>query len=188
MILFLFLLIICSIPVIKMLWPEIKNDGLICQILFITLVEFTLSFCIFFAAYVSSAMALEVAENTCPMEESQWSFEINALKDNLVTEGHLRGSRFSVRGYVDGELSYFYSRNMRHGEIIEHIPADMTYIRYDNNVHPKVEVHQKKIDTPEWMSKVFFIDFLNQKTNDYYVIVVPEGTISNSGTYQIDME
>lgn len=123
-----------------------------------------------------------------PEIESEWSFKINALKDNLVTEGEFYGGPFCTRGYIDGELNYFYSRTMPKGEIIEHIPADKTYIRYDNNVHPRVEVHQSQIDIPEWIGKIFWIDYMNQKTTDYYVIVAPEGTIINSGTYQIDME
>lgn len=140
------------------------------------LIVWTISFFIFFGCV-----------STQPSIESEWSFNINALKDNLVTEGSIHGSMFGVRGYVDGELSYFYSRTMSKGEIIEHIPADKTYIRYDNKIPPRVEVHESQLDVPELISKIFWVDCFNDKQLEYYTIVVPEGTISNSGTYQIDM-
>lgn len=120
---------------------------------------------------------------TCPSEKSQWQFNINAMQDNLVTEGNFYGRR----GHVDGELSYFYSRTMSLGEKIEHIPANKTYVRYSNDEQPHVEVHQSRIDIPEWMYKVFFLKFMNEKSTDYYVLVVPEGTITNTGQYEIDM-
>lgn len=118
--------------------------------------------------------------------EDQWEFNINALEDNLVTQGEIHGGMFAVRGYFDGELSYFYSRTMSRGEIIEHIPANKTYIRYDNTVHPKVEVHTEELDIPEWVRENLIFD-LDSKQIDYYVMVVPEGTLKNSGEYNIDM-
>lgn len=125
---------------------------------------------------------------TQPEVETEYSFKINALKDNLVTEGEFHGGMFSMRGYVDGEISYFFSRTTSKGETIGHIPADKTYIRYDDDVHPCIEVHQSQIDVPKWVSKICWVDWINEKTTDYYVIVAPEGTITNNGTYQIDME
>jgi hypothetical protein len=123
----------------------------------------------------------------CESETSQWEFNINALQDNLVTQGEFRG-RYASRGYVDGELSYFYLRPMYIGEKVEHIPANKTYVQYSDSEHPHVEVHQSCMDVPEWLSKVFFIDWMNSKTTQYYVLVVPEGTITNAGQYEIDMK
>jgi len=120
----------------------------------------------------------------CPSEKYQWEFNINALQDNLVTEGRLYGRR----GYVDGELSYFYSRTLSLGEKIEHIPANKTYVRYSDTEHPHVEVHQSCMDIPEWLSKIFFLEWMNDKHTNYYVLVVPEGTITNTGQYEIDMK
>lgn len=119
-----------------------------------------------------------------PSETSQWEFGINALEDNLVTEGHFYGRR----GYVDGELSYFYSRSFANGEKIGHIPADKTYIKYNNDARPHVEVHNTRKDVPEWLSKVLFIDWMNQWSTEYYVLIVPEGTITNMSEYSIDMK
>ena len=126
---------------------------------------------------------LVILSFTCPSEKSQWQFNINAMQDNLVTEGNF----YARRGHVDGELSYFYSRTMSLGEKIEHIPADKTYVRCSDDEQPHVEVHQSRIDIPEWMYKVFFLKAINEKTTDYYVLVVPEGTITNTGQYEIDM-
>lgn len=134
---------------------------------------FIISFCV----YIGVSMCEP------PRETSYWSFNINALQDNLVTEGEWYGRR----GHVDGELSYFYSRTLPQGEKIGHIPADKTYVKYDNDARPHIEVHQSQLDIPEWLYKVFWLDWMNDKHTDYYVIVVPEGTISVSGEYEIDM-
>lgn len=121
----------------------------------------------------------------CPEETSQWEFNINAMQDNVVTEGTFA---YRGRGHVDGELSYFYSRTLSRGEMIEHIPANKTYIKYSDTERPHVEVHQSRLDLPEWLTKVFFIEWMNGKQTDYYVLVVPDGTITNTGQYEIDMK
>ena len=122
----------------------------------------------------------------CPKVESYYTFNINSLKDNLVTSGEIHGSAFYVRGTIDGEISYFFSRTTGKGEIIEHIPADKSYINYDDNKKPCIEVHENK--TPEILEKIFFAKWFNVKSIDYYVIIVPNGTISTDGTYEIDMK
>ena len=66
--------------------------------------------------------------------------------------------------------------------------ADYMTIRYDNEGNPHIEVHQKINEIPEWVSKMFWTDWFNEPITDYYVIVVPEGTISTTETYEIDME
>lgn len=137
--------------------------------------------------FIISLFVLTGVECTQTPQESEFSFEINALRDNLVTEGEFYGSIFGATGSVDGEISYFYSKTTSKGEKIEHIPANKTYIRHENNKHPHIEVHQSYIDIPDWMEKVFFLKMFNDKTTDYYVIVAPEGTITNTGQYEIDM-
>lgn len=134
--------------------------------------------------FMMSMLMLLVMCNVRPKETSQYEFNINALQDNLVTEGR----RYGRRGYVDGELSYFFSRTMANGEKIGHIPSDKTYVQYSNTERPHIEVHQKRVDIPDWMNKVFWLEPFNPYATDYYVIVVPEGTITNSGQYEIDME
>lgn len=124
----------------------------------------------------------------CPKAESYYSFDINSLKDNLVTNGEIHGGAFCVRGSIDGEISYFYSRVTDKGEIIEHIPANKSYIKYDDNNTPCIEVHQENHKVPEFFNKLLFTEWCNDKTTDYYVIVVPDGTISVDGTYEIDMK
>lgn len=122
----------------------------------------------------------------CPKVESYYTFNINSLKDNLVTSGEIHGGAFYVRGTIDGEISYFFSRTTGKGETIEHIPADKSYINYNDNKKPCIEVHENK--TPEIVEKIFFTKWLNVKSIDYYVIIVPNETISTDGTYEIDME
>lgn len=116
--------------------------------------------------------------------ESQYSFNINALEDNLVTSGRFYGRR----GTIDGELSYFFSRTMSQGEKIGHIPANKTYIVYNEESYPNIEVHQKLKDYPDWLYKSLWIEWINDSYVDYYVLTVPKGTISNMENYEIDMK
>lgn len=115
--------------------------------------------------------------------DSQYSFNINALEDNLVTSGRFYGRR----GTIDGELSYFFSRTMSQGEKIGHIPANKTYIVYDEESHPNIEVYQKVQDYPDWLYKFLWIEWIDNSYVDYYVLTVPKGTISNMDNYEIDM-
>lgn len=123
----------------------------------------------------------------CPRVKTQYSFNINSLKDNLVTSGEIHGSAFCISGSFDGEISYFFSRTMSNGEKIGHIPADKTYIKYDDE-NPHIEVHQTTNKFPKWLGEVLWLEDCNTIDTEYYVIVVPEGTITTTGTYQIDME
>jgi len=124
----------------------------------------------------------------CPKAESYYTFNINSLKDNLVTSGEIHGSAFCVRGTIDGDISYFFSRTTDKGETIGHIPADKSYIKYDDNKKPCIEVHQKNHKIPEIIEKLLFTKWFNNKSVDYYVIIAPDGTISTTGTYEIDMD
>ena len=124
----------------------------------------------------------------CPKAESCYTFNINSLKDNLVTSGEIHGGAFCVRGNIDGEISYFFSRTTDKGETIGHIPADKSYIKYDDSKKPCIEVHQKNHKIPEIVKKLLFTKWCNNKYGDYYVIIIPNGTISTTGTYEIDMK
>lgn len=123
----------------------------------------------------------------CSKAESYYTFNINSLKDNLVTSGEIQGGAFCVKGTIDGEISYFFSRTTDKGETIGHIPADKSYIKYDDNKKPCIEVHQKNHKIPEIVEKLLFTKWCNGKRVDYYVIIAPNGTISTTGTYEIDM-
>lgn len=124
----------------------------------------------------------------CPKTESYYTFNINSLKDNLVTSGEIHGGAFCVRGAIDGEISYFFSRTTDKGEVIGHIPADKSYIKYDDNKKPCIEVHQENHKMPEIIERLLFTKWVYDESVDYYVIIAPNGTISTTGTYEIDME
>ena len=113
----------------------------------LVLVNALVVFCISFVVFAGCAFLR-------PTIETHWSFNINALQDNLVAEGEFRGGAFSMRGYVDGELSYFYSRTLAKGEVIRHIPANKTYIKYDNDTHPRIEVHQSQNGCVKYFSSI----------------------------------
>ena len=127
-----------------------------------------------------------------PTYDYSYKFNINSMKDNLVTEGYI----YYRSGHIDGELSYFFSRTMDKGEIIGHVPADSSYIKYDDDVHPNIEVHQEKIDWDEatgwkifdpWLCLLARTD-LSDNTEKEYIITVPSDTLTEEGNYEINME
>lgn len=139
----------------------------------------------FIIVFIISAFVVVLC---CPKAESYYTFNINSLKDNLVTSGEIHGGAFCVGGTIDGDISYFFSRTTDKGETIGHIPADKSYIKYNDNKKPCIEVHQKNHKIPEIIEKLLFTKWFNIKSVDYYVIIAPNGTISTTGTYEIDME
>ena len=127
-----------------------------------------------------------------PTYDYSYKFNINSMKDNLVTEGHM----YYRRGNIDGELSYFFSRTTDKGEIIGHVPADDSYIKYDDDVYPNIEVHQDKFDWDNatwwkvidpWLCLYEKLDVEPNK-NKEYIITVPSDTLTEQGNYEIDME
>ena len=142
-----------------------------------------------FIFFILSFIICTIVTLFIPATEERYSFNINSLEDNVVTQGKF----YCHRGYVDGELSYFFSRTMNKGEAIGHIPASDSYIRYDDTKHPQIEVVKQMAVVPDiinyWMpmfeaTKIMF----NEDCEKEYIITVPSGTISNDGTYNIDME
>lgn len=138
--------------------------------------------------FIIVVMISGIVVTCCPKEKSYYTFNINSLKDNLVISGEIHGSAFCVRGNIDGEISYFYSRTTDKGEAVEHIPADKSYIKYDDNRQPCIEVYQEDHKIPEIVERLLFTKLFNKKSVNDYVIIVPNGTISTTGTYEIDMK
>lgn len=142
-----------------------------------------------FAAFAFILFSTFIVLAFCPIKETNYYFNINSLKDNWVVDGEFGGSMFGMRGYVDGELSYFFSRTYYgKGEKIGHIPADKTYVKYDNEEKPKITVYQEEHVVNELLGKFIFDEFINDPVTVRYIITVPEGTIETTGTYSIDME
>lgn len=121
------------------------------------------------------------------MEPYDYSFNIKALNDNSRIEGEFRGSTFSSRGYIREELSYSYLREYEQGEKIEHIPADNTYIKYDDEIQPHITVYKERCAPTELMKFLFFEDFFNEERVIRYELTVPTGSVQND-VYEIDME
>lgn len=142
-----------------------------------------------FIFFILSFIICTIITLFIPATEERYSFNINSLEDNVVTQGKF----YCHRGYVDGELSYFFSRTMNKGEVIGHIPASDSYIRYDDTKHPQIEVVKQMAVVPDiinyWMPMVEATKIMfNEDCEKEYIITVPSGTISNDGTYNIDME
>lgn len=156
--------------------PKIVFEWLLCNVVF--------NFANAIIVFIISAIVVFAY----PKAETQYSFNINSLKDNLVASGEIHGSAFCIRGSIDGEVSYFFSRTTDKGEIIGHIPAEDCYIKYNKESKPHIEVRQTAYKFPNWLKKILWVESWNSPNTEYYVIFVPEGTISVDGTYQIDME
>lgn len=156
--------------------PKIVFEWLLCNVVF--------NFANAIIVFIISAITVFAY----PRAETQYSFNINSLKDNLVTSGEIHGSAFCIRGSIDGEVNYFFSRTTDKGEIIGHIPAEDCYIKYGEESKPHIEVHQTVHKFPNWLQKILWVESWNSPNTEYYVIFVPEGTISVDGTYEIDME
>lgn len=134
----------------------------------------------FIIVFILSAFIVALS----PKQETNYEFKINSLKDNMTTEGYLYGRR----GYINNELTYFFSRSYVDGEKIGHIPADKTYVKYNNEEDPHITVYQEKPIVNKFLDKMTFASEINATKTIKYIITVPEGTIETTGTYSIDME
>lgn len=76
--------------------PKIVFEWLFCNVVF--------NFANAIIVFIISAIVVFAY----PKAETQYSFNINSLKDNLVTSGEIYGSAFYIRGNIDGEISYFF--------------------------------------------------------------------------------
>ena len=155
-------------------------QGYLENIVFFIFINILLNLLTFFIVLILSAFIVSFL----PTQETNYEFKINSLKDNITTEGRLYGRR----GYIDDELTYFFSRSYTDGEKIGHIPADKTYVKYNNEEHPHITVYQESPIVNKFLEKMTFADILDTTETVKYVITVPDGTIETMGTYSIDME
>lgn len=118
-----------------------------------------------------------------------YDFNIVALEDSLTTTGSYKRNIYASKGYIDTDLSYFYLYNTDKGYKNGHIPADKTYIKYDDVSNPHITVNYTTTQCPDW-SVLFFFDMNDHEAQTItdYIIVVPTGTITATNTYNIDLE
>ena len=128
----------------------------------------------------------------CPKIQYDYTFEIKSLKDNMVTSGEFyRGASKNTYGFsgsINGQINYYFLREMEHGDKVGHIPADETYIYYDNDAVPSITVFTEYCEIAPWKNKWFFDMEDDDKEVLYYVLTVPENTILMNDLFQIDME
>lgn len=148
-------------------------------------IHFGLSFITWLVLVILISVPYATLKST---EQISYSFNINLLQDNLVTKEEIRGGTFSIRGNIDGEIKYFYSRTMEYGENINSIPSNVTYIKYDDNVKPHIVVYKNVTKFSELEEKLLFVKHLKIDNLDHYELVVPNGTIQTDNNYNIDMK
>ncbi len=118
-----------------------------------------------------------------PAKPYNYSFDINSLKDTTTIEGRIYGRR----GYIEEDMSYFFLRNDSYGERMGHIPADKTYIQYNNEEKPHISVFKEKTYAPQWLKKLLPVNLFFTENVIRYELVVPSGSVIED-TYEIDME
>lgn len=118
-----------------------------------------------------------------PTKPYDYSFAINSLKDSSEIEGRIYGRR----GYIEENMSYFFLRDDEFGERMGRIPADKTYIQYNDEANPHVTVYKEKTNSPDWLNKLLPISMFCDDKVIRYEIVVPSGSVIED-TYEIDME
>lgn len=120
-----------------------------------------------------------------PQKEISETYNINCLQDNITSDSVKNGRIYM---YTDGDLEYYYSITTNKGDKIEHISSDDVYIKYDNDKHPCITEYRKIEVLPEWYKKIFLYIEKDFGIVDYYVITVPEGTVSVTDNYDIDLQ
>lgn len=117
-----------------------------------------------------------------------YSFDIYSLKDSSVIEGKIRGSIYGRTGYINEKMKYFFLRDYEYGKKICYIPANKTYINYDDESNPHITVYKSKDYAEGWIYKFLFdISPLMDDQIIRYEVFVPSGSIIED-TYEIDLE
>ena len=101
--------------------------------------------------------------------------EIVALKDNNAVGGQF----FLGTGRIGSHPCYYYVSEDEHGLRMQHIDANNTYIIYSDE-NPRVERYESVGFNRRLLS------WLAIPAYSYYVVYVPEGTITSE--YTIDLE
>lgn len=114
---------------------------------------------------------------------------IYALTDNIVTEGTIRGGIFYTRGYIDGDLQYYYLTDAdNRGQKIEHVAASYTYLNeIAEGEQPTIEFHYTKWEFPDWFiwGVCPFLEW-DDASLSWVRLNVPETTLPDGFT--IDMQ
>ena len=94
------------------------------------------------------------------------SFPIVALQDNVGVVGGF----FLGTGSVDGKLYYYYAENNSRGYIANKVPADKSYILFDDD-KPRVEYYE----ATDFKKKRHWIYAI--PSGHYYSIYIPHGSL-----------
>ena len=100
--------------------------------------------------------------------------EIQALKDNNSIEGRF----YLGNGHIGEEQYYYYIVNTEKGYKTEKVKSNNAYVVYNDK--PYVEKYEA-VSFKHWYTYIYAIP-----ATSYYVLYVPEGTITNE--FNIDLE
>ena len=108
--------------------------------------------------------------------KEQYRYNISAIEDNRDVKGRM----YYRSGYIEQKLYYYLVKENSGYKEITKIPADKTRIIETNDEQPKV------IYYAEYFSKTNdLVDGWNYG-NDYYLLYIPENTITTD--WNIDLE
>lgn len=117
-------------------------------------------------------------------EEYTSSWTITAMQDNIETNGRI----YLTGGYINSDLYYRYFYPTKDGGFkAGKIPASRTTIRYSDGNY-RIEKHDYKWNekSENWIKLFCIYDADSFSYNDYYYVVyVPEGSIAQDFTFDL---
>ena len=122
-----------------------------------------ISFCI----YIST----EGSDNFTHYEkDSEWT--IYSLDDSIGASGRF----FLGSGRIDSDIYYYYVYNTAHGQKIGKLRASNAYLKYDDDNH-YIEKYSRYYND-DLKTKLLVTQLFTKCEDSYYVIYIPEGSIT----------
>lgn len=134
-------------------------------------------------AYIFAALCILVVTTgsdsfTHYEKDSEWT--IYALNDSSDVKGRF----FLGTGSIESNLYYYYIRDTAHGQKIEKVSTSDAYLKYDDRCY--VERYSRYYND-DLKTKLLVTRFFDKcDYNSYYVIHIPEGSITNE--FVVDLQ
>lgn len=110
-------------------------------------------------------------------KDSEWT--IYALDDSIGASGRF----FLGSGRIDSDIYYYYVYNTVHGQKIGKLRASNVYLKYDDDNH-YIEKYNRHYND-DLKTKLLVTQLFTKCEDSYYVIYIPEGSITNDFTVDL---
>lgn len=148
-----------------------------------TVCTFVVFLFVFYITNILSGDAIFGYGKDTVTEEYTSSWTITAMQDNIETNGRV----YLTGGYINSDLYYRYFYPTRDGGFkAGKIPANRTTIKYSDGNY-RIEKHDYKWKESEsWIKLFTLLDADSFSYDDYYYVVyVPEGSIVQDFTFDL---